>query len=260
MQDSLGGQHFALAAEAAAVLLLGSGRLDHRTHPRFATLVGEQRANQRFAVDLVGLRPPAPPRCRNRGRIDNKAFYSLILQHPIDPEAIEPSFLDDDQRENLPRPYPRLLPELRKALQQPAHIAATHRMHRHLLSTARRQRGDQPARSAQFQRNEDCSKVGADRGRCFELVSRDVHGQLQNGWRQPSHLARESIATSNTPWDLEKVDVQADAKVESGKADTPPIAGFRASTGSAEALARRDNLLREIARGHFGALPPTAQA
>ena len=52
------------------------------------------------------------------------AFYSLILQHPIDPEAIESSFLDDDEREDLPRPYPRLLPELRKALQQPAHIAA----------------------------------------------------------------------------------------------------------------------------------------
>jgi hypothetical protein len=58
--------------------------------------------NQRFAVDLVGLRPPVPTRCRNRGGIDNMAFYSLILQHPIDPEAIEPSFLDDDQREDLP--------------------------------------------------------------------------------------------------------------------------------------------------------------
>ena len=66
------------------------------------------------------------------------AFYFLILQHPIDPEAIESSFLDDDEREDLPRPYPRLLPELRKALQQPAHIAATHRMLRHRLSTARR--------------------------------------------------------------------------------------------------------------------------
>jgi hypothetical protein len=70
------------------------------------------------------------------------AFYSLILQHSIDPEAVEPSFLDDDQREDLPRPCPRLLPELQKALQQPAHIAATHCMLRHLLSTARRQRGD----------------------------------------------------------------------------------------------------------------------
>jgi hypothetical protein len=34
------------------------------------------------------------------------------------------------------------------------------------------------------------------------------------------HFDPESIATHNTSWDLEKVDVQADPKVESGKADT----------------------------------------
>jgi len=34
------------------------------------------------------------------------------------------------------------------------------------------------------------------------------------------HFEAESIATHNTSWDLEKVDVQADPKVESGKADT----------------------------------------
>ena len=34
------------------------------------------------------------------------------------------------------------------------------------------------------------------------------------------HFDAESIATHNTSWDLEKDDVQADPKVESGKADT----------------------------------------
>jgi hypothetical protein len=34
------------------------------------------------------------------------------------------------------------------------------------------------------------------------------------------HSDAESIATHNTSWDLEKVDVQADPTVESGKADT----------------------------------------
>jgi hypothetical protein len=34
------------------------------------------------------------------------------------------------------------------------------------------------------------------------------------------HFDPESIATHNTSWDLEKDDVQADPKVESGKADT----------------------------------------
>jgi hypothetical protein len=43
-------------------------------------------------------------------------------------------------------------------------------------------------------------------------------------------------------------------------AGSPWDAGFSASTGAAEALARRDALLREIASRHFWALPPTAQA
>ena len=34
------------------------------------------------------------------------------------------------------------------------------------------------------------------------------------------HFDVGSIATHNMSWDLEKVDVQADPKVESGKADT----------------------------------------
>ena len=34
------------------------------------------------------------------------------------------------------------------------------------------------------------------------------------------HLDAESIATHNTSWDLEKVDVQADPAAEPGKADT----------------------------------------
>ena len=34
------------------------------------------------------------------------------------------------------------------------------------------------------------------------------------------HFDAESIATHNTSWDLEKVDVQADPDVEPGKADT----------------------------------------
>jgi hypothetical protein len=42
--DPLGDQHLALAAEAAAVLFLGSRCLDHRAHPRFAPLVRQQRA------------------------------------------------------------------------------------------------------------------------------------------------------------------------------------------------------------------------
>src|SRR5205823_13878375 len=51
MQDALFNQGLALAAKPAAVLFLNGRRLDHRTHPRFAALVGQQRAQQRLAVD-----------------------------------------------------------------------------------------------------------------------------------------------------------------------------------------------------------------
>jgi hypothetical protein len=84
--------------------------------PRLAPLVREQRANQRFAIDPVGLRPPAPARCRDRGRIDDMALDAFRLQHPVDPETVEPSLLDDDYRKDLPRPCPSLLLEARKAL------------------------------------------------------------------------------------------------------------------------------------------------
>jgi hypothetical protein len=63
--DSLGDQHFALVAETATILFLGSRRLDHCAHSGFAALVRQLRANQRLTVDLVSLCPPAPTGCRN---------------------------------------------------------------------------------------------------------------------------------------------------------------------------------------------------
>ena len=59
-----------------------------------------------------------------------------------------------------------------------------------------------------------------DRGQWFGFVSPDVHGQLQKWTVAIPHFDAESIATHNTSWDLEKVDVQADPTAESGKADT----------------------------------------
>src|SRR6185295_9676045 len=43
------------------------------------------------------------------------AFDRFILQHAIEPESVEASLLNDDEREDLPRPRPRFLPKLRKA-------------------------------------------------------------------------------------------------------------------------------------------------
>src|SRR6202023_4172565 len=45
--DSLGDHHFALAAETATILFLGSRRLDHCAHSGFAALVTQHRGNTR---------------------------------------------------------------------------------------------------------------------------------------------------------------------------------------------------------------------
>ena len=82
-------------------LFLGSRCLDHRTDPRFTPLVRQQRANQHFAVDPVSLRTPAPTGCRNLARIHDVAFDPFILQRAIDPESVEASLLNDDEREDL---------------------------------------------------------------------------------------------------------------------------------------------------------------
>src|SRR3954452_11365817 len=58
--DPFGCQGLALTTDPAPILLLWGRGLDPRTNPGLATLVGQQCANQGFAVDRVGLRPPTP--------------------------------------------------------------------------------------------------------------------------------------------------------------------------------------------------------
>src|SRR6516164_5775354 len=106
----------------------GVGALTICTDPRFAALVGEQRSNQRFTIDLVGLCPPAPPRRCNRGRVDDVAFDAFVLQRPVNPKPIEPGLLYNDDPKALTRPPPRLLLKLCQALHQPGEIAAANRM------------------------------------------------------------------------------------------------------------------------------------
>jgi len=94
-----------------------------RGSPRF---VGEQRSNQRFTIDLVGLCPPAPARRCNRGRVDDVAFHAFALERPVNPKPVKTGLLYNDDPKALTRPQPRLLLKLCEALQQPAHIAAMH--------------------------------------------------------------------------------------------------------------------------------------
>ena len=70
-----------------------------------------------------------------------------------------------------------------------------------------------------FQRNENCTKLGMDRGQWFGLSATTfmVSSKMDGS---DSHFDAEAIITHNTSWDLEKDDVQADPIVVSGKADT----------------------------------------
>ena len=49
--------------------------------------------------------------------IHDVAFDPFILQRAIDPESVEASLLNDDEREDLARLRPRFLAKSRKALQ-----------------------------------------------------------------------------------------------------------------------------------------------
>jgi hypothetical protein len=88
--------------------------------------VGKQRAKQSFAIDPVGLGPTPPARSRNRGCIDNMALNSFTQQDTVNPEAVQPRFLNDDNREGFAGPRARFPPELRKARQQPSDIPGGH--------------------------------------------------------------------------------------------------------------------------------------
>ena len=48
-------------------------------------MAGFQRAHQGFTVDLVSLRPSAPPRRRDRGRVDDVAFENGLITYSTMP-------------------------------------------------------------------------------------------------------------------------------------------------------------------------------
>jgi hypothetical protein len=88
--------------------------------------VGKQRAKQSLAVDPVGFDPTPPARDRNRGCIDNMALNSFAQQDTVNPEAVQPRFLKNDNWEGSSGPRARFPPELRKARQQPRDIPGGH--------------------------------------------------------------------------------------------------------------------------------------
>src|SRR3954470_10462732 len=114
------------------------------------------------------------------------------------PKAVQPGFLDDDQREVLARPGVRLCLELGQARQQPGSVAPAHLMLRHLLPP-RRQGRDEPSRTREFQRHEDRAKVGADGDLFGTVIGR--HGVPPGAWLSkpdPDRAARSPPPIGST--------------------------------------------------------------
>jgi hypothetical protein len=62
------------------------------------------------------------------------ALDPVLLQDPVNPEPIQPRFLDDDDRKDVPRPSACFLLELGQARKKSGGVTAAHRMLRHLLA------------------------------------------------------------------------------------------------------------------------------
>src|SRR5260221_13600854 len=181
MGDPLGDQRRPFAAKPPPVLLFRRGRHHHRADPRLAALVGETRRQQRLAVKPIRLGAPAPPRRRDRSGIDHMTLNAVLLQSTVQPEPVQPSFLDRDDRIALAGPGRRLAPEVCEQLHQAGNIAGRDAMLEHLLAFARRKRRYQPIRTTQFQRHKNCAKLRADSGRSVGRMI-EQHRCLQVEW------------------------------------------------------------------------------
>src|ERR1019366_5654178 len=110
---------------------------------KVATVFGTRVAETILAS--VHVRTLKLGRTYGRKRTDQTLPKSLARGGPSTYEAVEPRFLNDDDRERFPGPRKRLLPKLRKARQQRGYVPGRHAVLRHLPAAAGGQRGDQPS-------------------------------------------------------------------------------------------------------------------
>jgi hypothetical protein len=90
MEDAFRNQGFPFPPDPTIVVFLGREKLDHRTCTRLATFPRHQCADQRFAVNAIGLRPAMPARHGNRRGLYNVALDpGFLAQHSSQPEAIK---------------------------------------------------------------------------------------------------------------------------------------------------------------------------
>jgi hypothetical protein len=81
------------ARDPTAVLFTRAWRHCHGADPRLASLAGHQCAQQRLAVDRIGLVAPVASKHSNRRRIDDVALNAVGLEQAVNPETIEADFL-----------------------------------------------------------------------------------------------------------------------------------------------------------------------
>src|SRR4029077_11065820 len=148
--DPLLQQYRALAAYPPTVFLFWRRRHDHRTDTRFSARPCQQRPQKCLAVDRIRLgSPPAPRHCDGRW-IDNMTFNAVCLKQPVDPKAVQSSFLDHHNLHRTPRQLLSPRPHALQQTEQRATIAARCRILRHPVPFGQ-QAGEKPRCSTQFQ-------------------------------------------------------------------------------------------------------------
>jgi hypothetical protein len=121
----------------------------HGADPRLAALPGHQRAQQRLTVNRIRFGAPVASRHGNRRRIDDLALNAVGLEQAVNPETIEPDFVD---RHNPDRRSNALLgsgSQPCKKVEQFAPVTADERVLGH-LAAAGRQRRRNPCRTTQL--------------------------------------------------------------------------------------------------------------
>jgi hypothetical protein len=101
MPDPLLDEGVPLTRDAPQVLLLGAGRHHHGTDPWLSPLPGQERAQQRLAIDRIGLGASlAPGDCHGRG-INDVALDTPALEEPVHPKTFEARLLNADDSDTL---------------------------------------------------------------------------------------------------------------------------------------------------------------
>src|SRR6202050_2076916 len=100
----------------------------------------------------------------------NSSRSTFLHQRPVDPEPVEPGFLNDDDRIGFSRPSQNLVADRPKPGQQTGQVSRLDPVLGHPLSAAGDQRSDQPFRPAQFQRDENGANMRLDSGGVFVWV------------------------------------------------------------------------------------------